>query len=267
VEPRRKRLRLARPSWKTGRAQARPVFSFGGKIADCRLARRDEFFAMSVRIPAFWDLIRPRWRAVLFELKVSGAMPASELSAKLGGSYMASRKSCEDLAKAGYLKRTRQAGKIVGRPEIIFSLSEKASHLFPQCGPGFTLELLDLVKRMHGESAPERLIFQCFQGLKMRYQPAMQAAGTIEKKAAMLMELREADGCIWRIDEMTANFVRIVEYHNPMQAIFAKYPRVVQMEQGALGEIMGTKCVRSELPALKEEQARVVLEFAALDSN
>jgi hypothetical protein len=95
----------------------------------------------------------------------------------------------------------------------------------------------------------------------------MQAADTIEKKAAMLMELREADGCIWRIDEMTANFVRIVEYHNPMQAIFAKYPRVVQMEQGSLGEIMGTKCVRSELPALKEEQARVVLEFAALDSN
>lgn len=222
---------------------------------------------MSVRIPAFWDLIRPRWRAVLFELKVSGAMPASELSAKLGGSYMAARKSCEDLVKAGYLKRTRQAGKVVGRPEIIFSLSEKASHLFPQCGPGFTLELLDLVKRMHGESAPERLIYQYFQSLKARYQAAMSAADTMEKKAAVLMKLREADGCIWRIDQMTAGFVKIVEYHNPMQAILAKYPRVVQMEQGALGEIMGTKCLRSELPALKEEQARVVLEFEVKDSN
>ena len=222
---------------------------------------------MSVRIPAFWDLIRPRWREVLFELKISGAMPASELSTKLGGSYMAARKSCEDLVKSGYLNRTRQAGKIVGRPEIIFSLSEKASHLFPQCGPGFTLELLDLVKRMHGESAPERLIFQYFQVLKTRCQPAMQAADTMEKKAIMLMDLREADGCIWRLDEVAAGFVRIVEYHNPMQAIFAKYPRVVQMEQGALGEIMGAKCGRSELPALKEEQARVVLEFGVKDST
>lgn len=222
---------------------------------------------MSLRIPAFWDLIRPRWRAVLFELKVSGAMPASELSAKFGGSYMAARKSCEDLVKAGYLNRTRQAGKIVGRPEIIFSLSEKASHLFPQCGPGFTLELLDLVKRMHGESAPERLIFQYFQGLKTRYQPSVSAADTMEKKTAVLMQLREVDGCIWRIDEMTAGFVKIIEYHNPMQAIFAKYPRVVQMEQGALGEIMGTKCLRSELPALKEEQARVVLEFGVKNSS
>jgi predicted ArsR family transcriptional regulator len=197
----------------------------------------------------------------LFELKISGAMPASELSAKLGGSYMAARKSCEDLVKAGYLNRTRQAGKIVGRPEIIFSFSEKASQLFPQCGTGFTLELLELMKRMHGESAPERLIFQYFQGLKTRYQPAMQAADTIENKATMLMELREADGCIWRIDEMSVAFVRIVEYHNPMQAIFAKYPRVVQMEQGALGEIMGARCTRKDLPALKEEQARVAIEF------
>jgi predicted ArsR family transcriptional regulator len=216
---------------------------------------------MPVRIPAFWDLIRPRWRAVLFELKISGAMPASELSAKLGGSYMAARKSCEDLVKAGYLNRTRQASKIVGRPEIIFSLSEKASHLFAQCGPGFTLELLNLIKRMHGESAPERLIFQYFQGLKTRYQEAMSAAGTMEKKAAMLMELREADGCIWRIDEVTAGFVRIFEFHNPLQAIFASYSRVVQMEQGALGEIMGATCTRKELAALMEEQARVVIEF------
>ena len=123
------------------------------------------------------------------------------------------------------------------------------------------------MKRMHGENAPERLIFQYFQSLKARYQAAASAADTMEKKAAVLLELREADGCIWRIDEVAAGFVRIVEYHNPMQAIFAKYPRVVQMEQGVLGEIMGAKCVRSELSALKEEQARVVLEFAALDSN
>ena len=222
---------------------------------------------MPVRIPAFWDLIRPRWRAVLFELKVSGAMPASELSAKLGGSYMAARKSCEDLVKAGYLNRTRESGKIVGRPEIIFSLSEKALHLFPQCGPGFTLELLNLMKCMHGENAPERLIFQYFQVLKSRYQAAMQRSDTMEEKAAMLMELREADGCIWRLDEVAAGFMRIVEYHHPMQAIFASYPRVVHMEQGALGEIMGAKCVRSELPALKEEQARVVLEFDAPAQN
>jgi len=216
---------------------------------------------MATKIPAFWDLIRARWRAVLFELKVSGALPASELSAKFGGSYMAARKSCEDLVKLGYLNRTRQSGKIVGRPEIIFSLSEKASALFSQCGPDFTIELLDLMKRMHGKSAPERLMFQYFQSLKAKYLAAMPNADSLAEKLAALIHLREADGCIWRLDETTEGLARVVEYHHPLQAVFAAYPRVVQMEQAVLGEIMEAICTRKELPLIKEEQARVVIEF------
>ena len=196
--------------------------------------RGGESSAMPLRIPAFWDLIRPRWRAVLFELKVSGAMPASDLAAKLGGSYMGARKSCEDLVKAGYLNRTRQAGKVIGRPEIFFSLAEKAAALFPQCGPAFTCELLELIKQMHGESAPERLLYQYFQGFKSKQADLLQKLPTLEKRVAALLALREAEGCIWRIDEVSACFVRIVEYHNPLRAVFANYPRVIQMEQAAL---------------------------------
>lgn len=216
---------------------------------------------MPVRIPAFWDLIRPRWRAVLFELKVSGAMPASDLAAKLGGSYMGARKSCEDLVKAGYLNRTRQADKVIGRPEIFFSLSEKAAALFPQCGPAFTGELLELVKQMHGESAPERLLYQYFQGLKSKQADLVRKFPSLEKRVAALLALRVSEGCIWRIDEVSPTFVRIVEYHNPLQAVFANYPRVMQMEQTALGEMVAARCSRRELPSLKEEQARVVFEF------
>lgn len=218
---------------------------------------------MSVRVPAFWDLIRPRWRAVLFELKVSGALPASDLAARLGGSYMAVRTACEELVKSGYLNRTRQTGKIVGRPEIFFSLSAMAADLFPQCGAAFTLELLDHVKRMHGESAPERLMYQYFQGLKSRHQGIVQKHSSLEERVAALVSLLEADGCICRIDETLPDRVRITEYHNPLQAVLAAYPRVVQMELGALGEIVGAQCTRSELPGLLDESPRVVFEFAA----
>ncbi|MEY5012787.1 MAG: hypothetical protein RLY69_502, partial [Verrucomicrobiota bacterium] len=43
--------------------------------------------------------------------------------------------------------------------------------------------------------------------------------------------------------------------------VFAAYPRVVQVEQAVLGEIMETSCTRKELPSIKGEQARVVIEF------
>lgn len=188
-------------------------------------------------------------------------MPASDLSARLGGSYMAARKSCEDLVKLGYVTRTRQTGKIVGRPEIIFSLSEKSAQLFPQCGPTFTLELLETMQRIHGENAPERLMFQYFQNLKTKYRAAVSAVGALPEKTLLLQDMRAADGCIWRIDEVTAEFARIFEYHNPLQAVFNKYPRVIQIEQGALGEIMDVKCSRTKLPSLKGEPARAVIEF------
>ncbi len=128
-------------------------------------------------------------------------------------------------------------------------------------GPAFTCELLELIKQMHGESAPERLLYQYFQGFKSKQADLLQKLPTLEKRVAALLALREAEGCIWRIDEVSACFVRIVEYHNPLRAVFANYPRVIQMEQAALGELVAARCSRRELPSLKGEQARVVFEF------
>jgi len=85
--------------------------------------------------------------------------------------------------------------------------------------------------------------------------------GARPEKILLLHGMREADGCIWRIDEVTAEFARIVEYHNPLQAVFNKYPRVIQIEQGTLGEIMDVKCSRTKLPSLKGEPTRAVIEF------
>lgn len=216
---------------------------------------------MPFKVPDFWDLIRPRLRVVLYELKVSGAMPASDLAVRLGGSYMGARKSCEDLVKAGYVRRTRNTGSGIGRPEIFFSLTKKADALFPQCGSAFTVELLDLVSQAHGERAPERLLYQYFQGLRSKHEGLAPKFKSLEKRALALFASREADGCVWQLEEAARGFARVIEYHNPLQAIFDSYPRAVQMEQAALGEIMGAKCTRYELPALQGEHARVVFEF------
>ena len=58
-------------------------------------------------LPVFRDLIKPHWRVVLEELKITGGMPVSELAKCTGGSYMAVKTHCEELTKSGYLVRTR----------------------------------------------------------------------------------------------------------------------------------------------------------------
>ena len=93
-------------------------------------------------LPVFQDLIKPQWRAVLEELKLSGGLPVSELARRLDASYMAVKQQCEELKKLGYLDRSRIPRTAVGRPEIFYSLSVKADALFPEAGLRFTLEIL-----------------------------------------------------------------------------------------------------------------------------
>ncbi|MCX6867446.1 MAG: winged helix-turn-helix transcriptional regulator [Verrucomicrobia bacterium] len=114
-------------------------------------------------VPVFRDLIKPAWRSVLEELKLSGGMSVSELARKTGGSYMAVKAHCEALTKSGYLIRTRLPPTAIGRPEIFYSLAAKADALFPQAGVDFTLELLNEIKLMFGASTPDKLLFLYFQ--------------------------------------------------------------------------------------------------------
>jgi predicted ArsR family transcriptional regulator len=42
-------------------------------------------------LPVFQDLVKPQWRAVLEQLKLSGGSPVSELAGRVGVSYMAAK--------------------------------------------------------------------------------------------------------------------------------------------------------------------------------
>lgn len=213
-------------------------------------------------LPACRDLIKPQWRAVLEALKRSGGMPVSDLARNSGGSYMTVKAHCEALTKAGYLIRTRLPRTEVGRPEIFYSLAVKAEALFPQAGVDFTLELLDELKLMYGDSAPEKLLFQYFQKQLERGRQQLAKLSTTVARAVRFAALREQDGGTSHCECDPGQPVRIVECHNPLQRIFARYPRAAAMELRMIEELLGTRVVRRELPGGRETPPRVVFEIA-----
>ena len=129
-------------------------------------------------LPVFQDLIRPQWRAVLEELKLSGGLPVSELARRVDASYMAVKQHCEELKKLGYLDRSRIPRTAVGRPEIFYSLGAKSDALFPQAGGPFTLDLLQDLKALFGENTPDKLFFQHFQKQYEKWQPLVSTEPT-----------------------------------------------------------------------------------------
>lgn len=212
-------------------------------------------------IAGFRDLIKPQWRAVLEELKLTGGMPVSELSRTLGASYVTIKCHCEELTKAGYLIRTRLPRTEVGRPEIFYSLARKADDLFPQAGTGFAVELLEEIRSMHGDSAPDKVLFQYYQKQLQRLAKSLEKWSTPVEKAARLVNIRNREGSVSQCMIEPGEPVRIVEIHNPLERIHQRYPRSAVMEWRMLEELLGIRLARQELTGGRESTPRVVFEF------
>jgi predicted ArsR family transcriptional regulator len=213
-------------------------------------------------LPVFQDLIRPQWRAVLEELKLSGGLPVSELARRVDASYMAVKQHCEELKKLGYLERSRIPRTAVGRPEIFYSLGAKSDALFPQAGGAFTLSLLQDLKALFGENTPDKLFFQHFQKQYEKWQPVVATEPTVAAKAARLVSLRNKEGCFGTCGESPEGGLHLEEFHNPMQRIFEAYPRAAAMELRMIEQLLGTRVARREVSGGRSGQPRVVFEVS-----
>lgn len=211
-------------------------------------------------LPVFQDLIRPQWRAVLEELKLSGGLPVSELARRVDASYMAVKQHCEELKKLGYLDRSRIPRTAVGRPEIFYSLGAKSDALFPQAGGLLTLDLLQDLKALFGENTPDKLFFQHFQKQYEKWQPLVAAETGVMAKVTRLVTLRNREGCFGRIGELPESGLCVEEFHNPMQRIFEAYPRAMAMELRMIEQLLGTRVTRREISGGRSGQPRVVFE-------
>lgn len=218
-------------------------------------------------LPVFRDLIKTRWRVLLEELKHRGGQPVADLARATGGSYMAVKAACDELTKAGYLVRTRLPRVMVGRPEIHYSLAANADALFPQAGLDFSLELIRHMKRLYGDNAPERLLFQLFQDRGEAWHKALENIPDAPGKLTKLASLRTREGCASRCESEAGVSLRMVELHNPLQRLFETFPRAVAMELRAIEQAMGCRISRSEIAAGRETTPHVVFEVVGFGSD
>ena len=102
------------------------------------------------------EIGRSQRLAVLHELKRSTGLPVKELARRLGMSYMGVKQHCLDLQRDGYLDTWRNP-KPVGRPEMLYRLTQKAHELFPVQSHGLLLAVLAAARELYGANAPAKL--------------------------------------------------------------------------------------------------------------
>lgn len=188
------------------------------------------------------DIARPQWFRIIIAIKRSTGLSVPELAKELKMSYMGIKKHCVALEKLKYLDTWRRP-KEVGRPEKLYRLTEKANALFPGVGDDLTLSLLASADQIDPNAA-EKLLFGYFQQRTESYLKKAKGQ-SIADRAASLAKLREQDGYLSECRYNREGGLQIVEYHNPLQAIFDKYPTVERMEEHLFEKVLSAGVSRT----------------------
>ena len=180
---------------------------------------------------------------VVNALKRTHGLPVRELAAKLDMSYMGVKDICTDLEKRGFLDTWRQPQKM-GRPLMIYRLTQRAHELFPVASNPMTIELLEAAQKLFGQSAAEKLLLIVFQKKTGHYKTRLKGT-TLAERAKWLASLRDHDGCMSDC-ETTEGGTRIVEHHSPILDLLRAFPIVSKLETEMFARLLGVPVRREE---------------------
>src|SRR3954468_20080869 len=130
---------------------------------------------------------------LLNELKrTPTGLPVKALAERLDMSYMGIKDLCVDLHRRGLLETWRQPQKL-GRPLMLYRLTERANELFPTVSNALTIDLLRITAKIYGAAAPEKLLLRVFHQKTEQYRARLKGT-TLDERAASLAHARDAEG-------------------------------------------------------------------------
>ena len=161
------------------------------------------------------------------------------------------KKHCVKLEEQGYIKAWRVPREAVGRPQKLYTLTEKCDDLFPDTGIEVLINVLDGVKEFFGESSPEKLFYIHYQKQREEWAPTISKGKSLVEKATRLADLRAKSGCFSRCKYDNKHGFRIEEYHHPMKQLFKIYPTLISLEIKMIEQLLGSNVSRKELSLSK----------------
>jgi predicted ArsR family transcriptional regulator len=178
---------------------------------------------------------------ILAHVKRTGGISVNELTVLLKMSYMGVKQHCDDLKKRGYVDTWRRP-KPTGRPEKIFRPTPKLDLVLPNWGNELCLGVLSLLSQVHGENAPERLLYSFLQQKGERWSSKLKSK-SLRERAMEFTKVRIAEGWMCELSE-DENAFRIVEQHSPLAEVARLYPNLWDMEAKVLEKLFSTSVKR-----------------------
>ncbi|QSR86918.1 winged helix-turn-helix transcriptional regulator [Candidatus Methylacidiphilum infernorum] len=190
------------------------------------------------------NLIKDSRYNILFELKRNPGLSIGELTKKINLSYMGVKQHCLALEKEGFVE-TQKRQKSIGRPEIVYCLTEKADIFFPKDYSFFVERLLNGIETLYGSLALDRLIYWVFRKDGEELSQSVSSL-TLEDRAKELISFREERGYMGRLVRESEEEFKIIEFHNPILPLLDKYPKIRIFEKQMFEKVLGVPVKRME---------------------
>ena len=187
------------------------------------------------------NISKPHWYDIIQLIKCSQGLSVGELAEALGMSYMGVKKHCIALQKLGYLDTWRRP-KEVGRPEKTYRVTERLDPLFPGISEEVSLAILEAATQLEPNAA-EKLLFSFFREQTERFA-AIVTGDSVQERAEKLADARDDLGYLSRCEYSEDEGLRIDEFHNPLEALFEKYPTLSRMEVQMFERLLGARVER-----------------------
>ncbi|MFD0620081.1 helix-turn-helix transcriptional regulator [Paenibacillus sp. GCM10027629] len=189
-------------------------------------------------------------RVVLTLLKTRGGLLVSELAKSLQITEMAVRRHLNTLERDGLVRSTlvRQS---IGRPSLVYELTELADNHFPKNYQNLLLELLQELEENHAEDpeAGQAMVNRLFEGRKAKllrkYAPRMEGKD-LNERLAELTEIQSTNGYMAELMQGEQGEYLLHEHNCPITQVAQVYQQACQCELALFKELLGTEVERTE---------------------
>ena len=181
------------------------------------------------------DTMQETRQQILTFLKEKGSATIEELATGLDLTPITVRHHISILSGEGYLA-THQVRRKVGRPHYVYSLTEKASDLFPQGYHLLTDRLLEELRGMVGEDGMKLMLSHLADKLAASISPQI-SDGTLEQRLDQAAHILVKEGFLAKWERTQDGYI-FYELNCPYRRVIQHHPEVCTMDQQFLSEVL-----------------------------
>lgn len=175
---------------------------------------------------------------LLHILKTLGPRSTSNLANRVKMTLAGARKHLKVLERDGLVIASGVAGG-VGRPDLVWRLTQAGHDRFPDTHDSLTLDLIGSIRSVFGEDGLDRLIAARETETAKRYAHALSSARTAREKIELLADLRSEEGYMAEAHEVDDQTWRLAENHCPVCAAARVCQGLCRSELEVFREVLG----------------------------